>query len=81
LAADYDFMLRALELTDFNAARIDRVLVDMDTGGRTSASLQARLRHNFEALASRRRWLGAGPIDYALFAKPLGKASQIVLAG
>jgi len=80
LAADYDFMLRALELGDFSAARIDRVLVDMDAGGRTSASLEARLRHNFEALASRRRWLGAGLIDYALFAKPLGKASQIVLA-
>ena len=81
LAADYDFMLRALELGDFNAAHIPRVLIDMGAGGRTSASVGARLHHNFEALASRRRWLGAGLIDYALFAKPLGKASQMVFTG
>ena len=53
----------------------------MGARGRTSASLAARLQHNIEALASRRRWLGAGFVDYALFAKPLGKASQIVFAG
>jgi glycosyltransferase involved in cell wall biosynthesis len=81
LAADYDFMLRALELGDFDTAQIGRVLVDMGARGRTSASLGARLQHNFEALSSRRRWLGAGFVDYALFAKPLGKASQIVFAG
>ena len=81
LAADYDFMLRALELGDFDTAQIARVLVDMGARGRTSASLGARLQHNFEALSSRRRWLGAGFVDYALFAKPLGKASQFVLAG
>ena len=81
LAADYDFMLRALELCDFDAAQVGRVLVDMGARGRTSASLGARLQHNFEALSSRRRWLGAGFVDYALFAKPLGKASQFVIAG
>jgi len=81
LAADYDFMLRALELGDFDTAQIGRVLVDMGARGRTSASLGARLQHNFEALSSRRRWLGAGFVDYALFAKPLGKASQFVIAG
>jgi glycosyltransferase involved in cell wall biosynthesis len=81
LAADYDYMLRALELGDFAAVRVTRVLVDMDAGGRTSAGLKARLEHNFEALASRRRWLGAGLVDYALFAKPLRKTSQHVLAG
>ena len=79
LAADYDFMLRALELNDFRAVHIPRVLVDMGAGGLSSASVSARLRHNFEALASRRRWLGAGLVDYALFAKPLGKASQFMI--
>ena len=44
LAADYDFMLRALELGEFTAARIARVLVDMGAGGLSSASLRARLR-------------------------------------
>ena len=81
LAADYDFMLRALELGDFSVARSAKVLVDMADGGLSSAGLAARLRHNLEALASRRRWLGAGLVDYALFAKPLGKASQFVTAG
>jgi glycosyltransferase involved in cell wall biosynthesis len=81
LAADYDFMLRALELADFSAVHIPRVLVDMGAGGLSSASLRARLRHNLEALQSRRRWLGAGLVDYALFAKPLGKAAQLITAG
>lgn len=81
LAADYDFMLRALELTDFPSARIGRVLVDMGAGGLSDGGIGARLRHNLEALASRRRWLGAGLVDYALIAKPLGKASQFIAAG
>jgi glycosyltransferase involved in cell wall biosynthesis len=81
LAADYDFMLRALELSDFTALHIPRVLVDMGAGGLSSASLRARLKHNLEALDSRRRWLGAGVVDYALFAKPLGKAAQLLVAG
>lgn len=78
VAADYDFMLRALELHDVAAARVPGVLVDMDIGGRSSASLTARLRHNLEALDSRRRWLRSGVVDYALFAKPLSKAGQFV---
>jgi glycosyltransferase len=73
-------MLRALELGDFTAARAPGVLVDMGDGGLSSAGISSRLRHNLEALASRRRWLGAGLIDYALFAKPLGKAPQFVIA-
>jgi glycosyltransferase involved in cell wall biosynthesis len=80
LAADYDFMLRALELGDFTAAHVPSVLVDMGDGGLSSASLTSRVRHNLEALASRRRWLGAGLVDYALFAKPLGKAPQFLIA-
>jgi glycosyltransferase involved in cell wall biosynthesis len=81
LAADYDFMLRALELADFSAAHIPRVLIDMGAGGLSSANVRARLKHNLEALQSRRRWLGAGIVDYALFAKPLGKAAQLLVAG
>jgi glycosyltransferase involved in cell wall biosynthesis len=81
LAADYDFMLRALELADFDAVHVPRVLVDMGAGGASSANLKARVRHNLEALASRRRWLGAGLVDYALFAKPLGKAAQLIATG
>jgi glycosyltransferase involved in cell wall biosynthesis len=79
LAADYDFMLRALELADFTAVHLPRVLVDMRAGGLSSASLGARVSHNLEALASRRRWLGAGLVDFALFAKPLGKTPQLLV--
>jgi hypothetical protein len=53
----------------------------MGAGGASSANLRARVRHNLEALESRRRWLGAGLVDYALFAKPLGKAAQLIVAG
>lgn len=80
IAADYDFMLRALELADFAAVQVPRVLVDMRAGGLSSGSLQARVLHSLESLHSRQRWLGAGLIDYALFAKPLGKASQLIVA-
>lgn len=80
LAADYDFMLRALELGAYVPARIPRVLVDMGDGGLSSGSVSARIRHNLEALDSRRRWLGAWMVDYALFAKPLGKVTQFVSA-
>lgn len=77
VAADYDHMLRALELHDFRAAPVGRVLVQMLHGGESTSGLKSHLHHNLEALDSRRRWLGAGPVDYALFAKPLRKVSQL----
>ena len=79
VAADYDFMLRALELGNFRATFIDAVLVKMAQGGASTRGLLGRLKHNHEALMARRRWLAAGPIDYALFAKPLRKVSQLSL--
>lgn len=79
-AADYDFMLRAIELHRFKLAKAEGVLVDMAAGGKSTASLAAHLRHNFEALSSRRRWLGAGPVDAALVAKPARKLGQFVSA-
>lgn len=78
VAADYDHMLRAMELHDFRAAPVGRVLVEMLHGGESSSSLRSHLFHNLEALDSRRRWLGAWPVDYALFAKPLRKAPQLL---
>jgi glycosyltransferase involved in cell wall biosynthesis len=78
IAADYDFMLRTLEVAGVTAAQLPRVLVDMASGGLSSRGWTQRIRHNLEALESRRRWLGAGLVDYALFAKPLGKVSQFV---
>jgi len=77
IAADYDFMLRTLELQDFRSAFVDKVLVHMMHGGESTSGLGAHLKHNFEALKSRRQWLGAGLVDYSLFAKPLRKLPQI----
>jgi glycosyltransferase involved in cell wall biosynthesis len=80
VGADYDYMLRAMELHDFSAAHVDQVLVEMLHGGESSSSLRSHLHHNLEALDSRRRWLGAWPVDYALFAKPLRKVPQLFAA-
>jgi glycosyltransferase involved in cell wall biosynthesis len=78
VAADYDHMLRAMEMHDFQAAPIGRVLVEMLHGGESTSGLKSHLFHNLEALDSRRRWLGAWPVDYALFAKPLRKIPQLM---
>ena len=76
VAADYDYMLRAMEGCDFAVGRTSGVLVDMAAGGLSSVGVWGRVHHNLEALDSRRRWLGSGPLDYALFAKPLRKVGQ-----
>jgi glycosyltransferase involved in cell wall biosynthesis len=79
-AADYDWMLRAIETTRSRLATLDESLIDMAIGGRSTRSLGAYVSHNLEALASRRRWLGSGLVDYALFAKPAGKIGQFISA-
>ena len=78
VAADYDHMLRAMELHDFRAAPVGHVMVEMLQGGESTSGLKSHLHHNLEALDSRRRWLGAGAVDYALFAKPLRKLPQLM---
>lgn len=80
-ASDYDWMLRAFVLNRFSTALVDRVLVDMAMGGRSTRGLAAHLTHNIESLRSRRRWLGAGMVDYALVAKPLRKLHQLTVPG
>ncbi|MDT8345542.1 MAG: glycosyltransferase family 2 protein [Thermohalobaculum sp.] len=82
IAADYDFMLRAVEFgggdRPVRAAFIADVMVDMMIGGASTSGLGAYLRGNLESLRSRRRWLGSGLIDTALLAKPFGKLGQFV---
>lgn len=77
-AADYDWMLRAVELADHSMALVDRVIVDMRQGGRSTAGLMAHIVHNLEAQRSRQRWLDAGLVDLALLAKPMRKIRQFV---
>ena len=80
IAADYDYMLRAIEVHGFSTAFIDKVLVDMAKGGVSNASLKAYIRGNLQALESRRRHLGSGAVDLALLAKPLRKLGQFAPA-
>jgi glycosyltransferase len=79
-SSDYDWMLRALEVHGFSTHLIDEVLIDMQQGGRSTSGLASYLHHNLEALRARQRWLKAGLIDYALFAKPLRKVGQFLVA-
>jgi glycosyltransferase involved in cell wall biosynthesis len=81
ISADYDWMLRAFELNGFCSRLVDRTFVDMMVGGNSTGSLRTYLDGNLESLESRRRWLGSGVVDYALFAKPLRKVGQFVGAG
>lgn len=79
-AADYEWMLRAIDIHRASLAYLPIVLVDMALGGRSTTSLTAHLKHNLEALAARRRWLNAGLVDWALIAKPASKIRQFVPA-
>ncbi len=75
-AADYDWMLRAIEVHGARLRHVPHVMIDMALGGRSTSSLSAHVRHNLEALAARRRWLNSGVVDWALFAKPASKITQ-----
>jgi glycosyltransferase involved in cell wall biosynthesis len=77
-AADYDWMLRAVDVFGFKVGVLEGVLIDMKTGGRSTKDMLSFIRHNLEALAVRQKWLDAGLIDYALIAKPARKISQFM---
>lgn len=81
IAADYDWMLRAIDLHDYLLGTMDAVLVDMQAGGKSTAGLGSHVAHNLEALRARQRWLNAGWVDYALVAKPARKLGQFVRRG
>jgi len=78
IAADYDFMLRAMELGGFESRFLPRVMVRMMTGGASTSGIRGYLKSNLEALRARRRWLGSGFVDTAFLAKPLGKVGQFL---
>jgi glycosyltransferase involved in cell wall biosynthesis len=80
-AADYDWMLRAIDVFGARLRHVPHVMIDMALGGRSTASLFAHLRHNLEALEARRRWLKTGMVDWALFAKPASKITQFSYFG
>jgi glycosyltransferase len=77
ISADYDFMLRALELQRPKVRYIPHVLVDFMIGGKSTGGLGAIIRGNLECLQSRQNHLGAPFVDNALFLKPFRKLSQL----
>jgi len=74
-AADYELMLRFLLKHQVPAAYLPRVLVHMRTGGRSNASLRARLAAN---RMDRAAWRvnGLRPLPWTLLAKPARKLGQ-----
>ncbi len=77
IAADYDYMLRCLELYHYPANYLNRILVHMKRGGASTAGPASYVKGNLEALRSRRQHLRAGLIDFTLVAKPLRKLPQL----
>jgi len=68
-AADYDYMLRALELHAKSTAYIPGPMVDFLAGGQSSG-LRRVVLANFACLRSRRKHLGVPILDWAFFLKP-----------
>jgi glycosyltransferase len=77
ISADYDFMLRAMELGDARAHYIAHTLVDFMVGGRSTSGLGAVIRGNLECMRARRKNLRTAPVDLAFVSKPLQKLRQI----
>ena len=78
VAADYDWMLRAVELHGYRCGLVDEVLIDMLVGGNSTSGIKAYVDGNLESLRARQRWLGAGLVDFAFFAKPTRKLTQFL---
>jgi glycosyltransferase len=76
-AADYDFMLRALELHAPRTAYIPHPLIDFLVGGVSTNGVRAVVEANLDCLRSRRIHLGARFVDLALFTKPARKLRQL----
>jgi glycosyltransferase len=75
-AADYDFMLRALELHACTVRYIPQTLVDFQNGGQSSGSITGYIRANLLCLKSRQQHLQSPIVDIALIAKPFRKLVQ-----
>lgn len=78
-ASDYDWLMRALEIEGFSHAVIDEVLVNMRIGGESTAGLRAVWRNSRELLEVRRKRLGSGVIDAAVFLNLFKKFRQRTL--
>jgi glycosyltransferase involved in cell wall biosynthesis len=76
LSADYDFMLRALEVHSPKVCYVPHTLVDFMLGGSTTNNPVRYITGNFLCLRSRRQHLKSPAVDLALLLKPLRKVRQ-----
>ena len=75
-AGDYDWLMRALELEGFSHSVIQDVIVNMRIGGESTAGFRSIMQNSRELLSIRRRRLGGGPIDAAIFINLFTKMKQ-----
>jgi glycosyltransferase len=75
-AADYDYLVRALERENPRVNYIPHTLIDFMDGGVSTTGPRRWILANLYCLRSRQNHLGAGLIDLALFLKPLRKTLQ-----
>jgi glycosyltransferase involved in cell wall biosynthesis len=78
IAADYDWMLRALELQRARTTYLSHTMIDMMVGGMSTSNLKAKYTIASECLRARQKWLGSGFVDAALFGKPIRQLRQIM---
>lgn len=81
IAGDYDWILRALEVENFQHSIIDAILVDMKLGGASTSGIKALVTNSIETLRARRRWLNSGLVDAAMVYNVVRKIRQLRPAG
>jgi glycosyltransferase len=80
LSADYDYMLRAMEVETPRVRYVPKILVDFMHGGSTTNSVMRYVTGNLLCLQSRQKHLRAPVVDLALLLKPLRKIHQFRLS-
>ena len=77
ICADYEWMIRAMEVHRFRVLVLDQILTHMMLGGASTSGLKSSLINLRETSRARQQWLGSGAIDAALVAKAWGKMRRI----
>jgi glycosyltransferase len=78
ICADYEWLLRAIEVNKFPITMLDEPLAHMMLGGLSTAGFKSRLTNLRETHRARQKWLGAGPIDMAMLNKAFGALKRAV---
>jgi glycosyltransferase involved in cell wall biosynthesis len=77
ICADYEWMIRAMEIHRFRVLVLDQVLTHMMLGGASTSGLKSSLVNLRETSRARQKWLGSGAIDAAMVAKAWGKMRRM----